>query len=122
MIVENRPPWDRAAVISRRPSHWLADVSCVRRFAGLPLETLAKAVAVTLQEQDVTAVDQPIQEGCGHLFMAKHLRPVRKVEVGGERDAGAFVAVGTASSIMRGSLLLTWNSTNSAQGAVWSQQ
>src|SRR5258708_39702894 len=53
MIVENRPPGDRAAVISRHPSHRLANVSCVRRFAGLPLETLAKAVTVTLQEQDV---------------------------------------------------------------------
>ena len=70
----------------------------------------------------MAAVNEAIQERRRQALLAEDLRPLGKGQVGGDRDAGALIAVRTVSSIMRGTLLLTANSTNSVQGAVWSQQ
>ena len=113
-MLRNRPPRDNQYSQSCRRWHWWQ--------RGLLLQALTEAEALTLQQQDVTAMHQPVEERRGHAFIAKHLRPVGKVEIRGQCDADALVAIRTVSSIMRGTLLLTANSTNSVQGAVWSQQ
>ncbi len=34
---------------------------------------------------------EPVQQGCGHLCIAKHLGPFAEVQVGGDNDAGFFI-------------------------------
>ncbi len=36
---------------------------------------------------------QPVQERHGHLLIAKDLRPLSKRQVGGNADAGTFIAI-----------------------------
>ncbi len=41
----------------------------------------------------MAAVDQPVEEGRGHPLIPKHLRPMGKVEIRSQGDAGALVPV-----------------------------
>ena len=56
-------------------------------------QTLAEAEALAFEQQDMAAMYQPVKQRRSHAFMAKHLRPMRKVEIRGERDAGALIAI-----------------------------
>jgi hypothetical protein len=57
-------------------------------------QALAEAEALALQQQDMAAMHQPVEQGCGHAFMAKHLRPMGEIEIRSERDAGPLIAIG----------------------------
>ena len=59
----------------------------------LLFQALTEAETLALQQQDVAAMHQPIEQGRGHPFIAKHLRPVGEIEVRGQRHAGALVAI-----------------------------
>ena len=51
------------------------------RFLSLLLvvfQALAEAEALALQQQDMATMHQPVEQRCGHAFIAKHLRPMRK--------------------------------------------
>src|SRR5260221_14761066 len=85
-MLRNRPPRDSQYSQSCRRWHWWQ--------RGLLLQALTEAEALTLQQQDVTAMHQPVEERRGHAFIAKHLRPVGKVEIRGQCDADALVAIG----------------------------
>ena len=43
---------------------------------------------------DLAVVCQPIQQRGGHLGVAKHTRPFREAQVGGDDHAGVFVQFG----------------------------
>jgi len=55
-------------------------------------------------------MDQPVQERHGHLLIAKDLRPLSKRQVGGNADAGTFIAITTLTNILQTSLLHSANS------------
>ena len=42
----------------------------------------------------VAMMGEPIQKGRGHLHIAKHLLPLGKPQIGGDRHAGALVQFG----------------------------
>src|SRR5260221_5641992 len=77
--------------------------------ARLTLQALTEAETLAFEDQDVTAMHQPIQEGRRHALVAEDLGPLGDLQVRGQPDAGALIAVGTMSRIMRGSLLLASN-------------
>ena len=57
-----------------------------RRFgAGL------KAIAVIAGLQNVAAMGEAIEQGGGHLCVAKNAGPFAEAQVGGDDDAGALV-------------------------------
>ena len=71
-----------------------------------------------VRRHDVAAMDQAIQERHSHLLIAKDLRPLSKGQVGGNGDAGSFIAVTTSLLIMRPFLAhvgLTQRTTSSAE-------
>jgi hypothetical protein len=49
------------------------------------------AGAVVSGFQDVAAVRQSVEEGCGHFGVAEDAGPFGAAEVGGNGDAGSFV-------------------------------
>src|SRR5690242_3718056 len=92
-------PLPRGALLQDHPRFGNAPQDRPLRRSGegwqrrLVLQTLAEAVALAVQEQDVAAMHQPIQQGRGHALMAKHLRPMGEIEVRGQRHTGALVAI-----------------------------
>lgn len=59
---------------------WSVCVGLLRHSLVL-LQTLPKPEAFALEEQNVAAMHQPVEQGRGHAFIAKHLRPMRKVQI-----------------------------------------
>lgn len=55
---------------------------------------MLQAVGLVARFNDVAVVCQPIQQRRGHLGVAKHTRPFREAEVGGDNHAGVFVQLG----------------------------
>ncbi|MNL83966.1 hypothetical protein D3C87_2117710 [compost metagenome] len=52
---------------------------------------MLQAIGLVARFDDMAVVCQPIQQRCGHLGVAKHTRPFREAEVGGDDDAGVLV-------------------------------
>lgn len=50
-----------------------------------------KPVTVIAGFQDMAVVSQSIQQGRGHLWVDKDLRPFREVQVGGDDQAGLLI-------------------------------
>jgi hypothetical protein len=55
-------------------------------------------------------MNQAIQERHSHLLIAEDLGPLRKSQVGGNSDAGAFIAVATLTNILQISIIHSANS------------
>src|SRR6516164_9675231 len=59
----------------------------MRQRSGAVLE----APALVAGLDDVAMVSEAVEEGCGHLRVTEHARPIAEGEVGGDDDRGALV-------------------------------
>ena len=50
--------------------------------------------ALTFKEDQVTVVQQPVKDGCGHLFIVEDVHPAGKLNVGIDHQALFLVALG----------------------------
>lgn len=44
-------------------------------------QALAEAEVLALEQQDMAAMHQSLEQGCGHAFMAKHLSTMGEIEI-----------------------------------------
>ncbi len=51
-------------------------------------------VAVPADVDDVAVMDEPVDEGCGHDFIAEDVAPFRKTLVGGEHGTCPLIPLG----------------------------
>ena len=57
---------------------------------GLP-EPTAKAKRVPKKLENMRPVGEPIEQGCGEMFLAHHAIPIAKFEIGGNDEGTAFL-------------------------------
>lgn len=55
---------------------------------------MLQAVRLVACFNDMAVVCQPIQQSRSHFGVAKHTRPFREAQVGGDNHAGVFVQFG----------------------------
>ncbi len=55
------------------------------------LQPLTKAKRVTKKFENMRPVGEPIEQGCGEMFLAHHAIPITKFEIGGNDEGTAFV-------------------------------
>jgi hypothetical protein len=74
------------------------------------LEPLAKAERLPKKFENMCAVRQPVQQGCGKMLLSHYGIPVAKFEVGGNDDRAAFIAFATLTNILQISITHSANS------------
>lgn len=57
----------------------------------LPHERVFHSVALSVEDQQVAVVNEPVNHGRGHRLVEEDVRPLAELEVGGEYQAALFV-------------------------------
>ena len=73
---------------------------------------LSQAVALPGENYNVGVVDQPVDESCGKTVVSKNGVPLRKLQIGSNNEALAFVAVRDYLEKQLCCILVQGNETN----------
>lgn len=93
---ENRPLLEQLArrPLEQKPRNaQLLAILAASLSSPLPVQGLSEAVALAGEDDDVGVVDEPVNKGGGKTVVAENGVPLGELQVGGDDEAPAFVAV-----------------------------